>query len=67
MAQQTIEMVRWELCRELQHPIYRLALRMLSSPEDAEAIAEDYKTDPEFVVPQRVYEGLRRAAPDLLL
>src|SRR5215208_2108545 len=24
-----------ELCRELQHPIYRLALRMLSSPEDA--------------------------------
>ena len=33
----------------------------------AEAIAEVYKTDPEFVAPPRVYEGLRRAAPDLLL
>ena len=33
----------------------------------AEAIAEVYKTDPEFVAPRRVYEGLRRAAPDLLL
>jgi hypothetical protein len=32
----------------------------------AEAIAEVYKTDPQFVAPQRVYEGLRRAAPDLL-
>jgi hypothetical protein len=30
-------------------------------------IAEVYKTDPEFVAPRRVYEGLRRAAPDLLL
>jgi RNA polymerase sigma factor (sigma-70 family) len=33
----------------------------------AEAIAEVYKTDPEFVAPRRVYERLRRAAPDLLL
>ena len=33
----------------------------------AEAIAEVYKTDPEFAAPRRVYEGLRRAAPDLLL
>ena len=33
----------------------------------AEAIAEGYKTDPEFVAPRRVYEELRRAAPDLLL
>lgn len=113
-----------ELCRELQHPIYRLALRMLSSPEGvedatqevlvrivtkvgsfegrsrfmtwaytvathprrdrrpiladttieaaarqldlAEAIAEIYRSDPEFVAPLRVYEGLRRSAPDLL-
>ncbi|HEX5701054.1 MAG TPA: hypothetical protein VFX77_10420 [Rubrobacter sp.] len=30
-------------------------------------IAEVYKTDPEFVAPRRVYEGLRRAASDLLL
>jgi hypothetical protein len=33
----------------------------------AEAIAEVYKTDPEFLAPRRVYERLRRAAPDLLL
>ena len=32
----------------------------------AEAIAEVYRSDPEFVAPRRVYEGLRRAAPDLL-
>jgi hypothetical protein len=30
-------------------------------------IAEVYKTDPEFVAARRVYEGLRRAASDLLL
>ena len=32
----------------------------------AAAMAEVYRSDPEFVAPQRVYEGLRRAAPDLL-
>jgi DNA-directed RNA polymerase specialized sigma24 family protein len=30
-----------DLCRELQHPIYRLALRMLSSPEDAEDATQE--------------------------
>lgn len=32
----------------------------------AAAMAEVYRTDPEFVTPRAVYEGLRRAAPDLL-
>jgi len=32
----------------------------------AAAMAEVYRSDPEFVAPERVYEGLRRAAPDLL-
>jgi hypothetical protein len=30
-------------------------------------LAEVYKTAPEFVAPRRVYQGLRQAAPDLLL
>ena len=30
-----------ELCRELQHPIYRLALRMLSNPDDAEDATQE--------------------------
>jgi hypothetical protein len=29
-------------------------------------LAEVYRSDPEFVAPRRVYQGLRRAAPDLL-
>jgi hypothetical protein len=28
--------------------------------------AEVYRSAPEFVAPRRVYEGLRRATPDLL-
>lgn len=30
-----------ELCREVQHPIYRLALRMLSDPQDAEDATQE--------------------------
>lgn len=30
-----------ELCRELQHPIFRLALRMLSDPHDAEDATQE--------------------------
>lgn len=30
-----------QLCRELQHPIYRLALRMLSDPHDAEDATQE--------------------------
>lgn len=30
-----------ELCRELQHPIYRLALRMVSDPHDAEDATQE--------------------------
>ena len=30
-----------KLCRELQHPIYRLALRMLSDPHDAEDATQE--------------------------
>lgn len=32
----------------------------------AAAMAEVYRSDPEFAAPRKVYEGLRRAAPDLL-
>lgn len=35
--------------------------------DSAAAMAEVYRTDPEFVAPHKLYEGLRRAAPDLLL
>ena len=30
-----------ELCRQLQHPVYRLALRMLSDPQDAEDATQE--------------------------
>ena len=82
MAQETIEMVRFTvrpgaeeaLVEERPQPrrdgrpiladtTIEAAARQLDL---AEAIAEVYKTDPEFVAPRRVYEGLRRTAPDLL-
>ena len=35
-------------------------------PDRQLELAEVYRSDPEFVAPRRVYQGLRRAAPDLL-
>lgn len=82
MAQETIEMVRFTvrpgaeeaLVEERPQPrrdgrpiLADTTMEAARQLDLAEAIAEVYKTDPEFVAPRRVYEGLRRAAPDLLL